>query len=116
MLMDFAAGGTGAVEISLSPTTGDARSVGIQGVEGSAEWDGGEVLRLRRMDVDEVVDVAVPPAPETRHAHFFRWIREHRAGKPAPTPEVDADAGYHALEIGHAFLACAEDGVARVIR
>jgi predicted dehydrogenase len=110
--MDLESGGIGQVDISLSPTTGSWRHVGIQGTEGSVEcFDDGPLL-IRRKDEDGVREVVVPPRPESRQAHFVRWAKGHESGaiSSPPTPEVTAQGAYHTLEICLAFLESASDG------
>jgi len=104
LLMDFAGGGVGSVEVSLAPTVGNERVVGLQGTEASVEWTGGEIA-------------PVPVSPESRQAHFIRWVRQHDADVLAepPTPEVTVQAGYHTLEVCLAFLESANDGMMKTM-
>jgi predicted dehydrogenase len=110
--MDLVGGGIGQVDISLSPTTGPWRHVGIQGTEGSIDcFDDGPLL-IRRKDEDVIREVALPPRSESRQAHFVRWAKGHKSGaiSSPPTPEVTAQVAYHTLEICLAFLESAVDG------
>ena len=110
LLADFERGGVGTVEVSLVPTTWNAWSVGIQGAEAGVEWSSGKTLLVRRKDAEKTEEIPVESVPETRQAHFFRWITE--IGDPAqcPTPEVTAEAAYHVLEVCLAFLESARTG------
>lgn len=108
LLVDFTDGGVGTVEITMTPTTWDRRSVGIVGTEASVEWIGGETIMFRRKDGDGVEEIALAPVPETRHEHFFRWIRETGDPKRYPTPEVTAESAYDVLEVCLGFLESAK--------
>jgi len=110
LLVDFEGPGVGSVEITMTPTMWNDRVAGIVGTQASVEWTGGDRLRLKRKEADATEEPSVLPRVQTRHEHFFRWLREIGDPTACPTPEVSVAGAYHTLEICLGFLESARTG------
>ena len=106
MMMDFAGGGVGTVEVSLSPTAQTRRIVGILGTEASVEWHGDHHVYLQRKGHDHPEKITPPHLEESRQGHFVRCALERHS---EPEDHTTAEFSYHILEICLAFLESAEN-------
>ncbi len=105
LMMDFAGGGVGTVEVSLAPTVRAERSIGLQGTEATVEWDGGEKLVLTKRDSEESSELALSAVVESRHEHFIRCIRE---GTQQMEHHATPEFAMEVLQVCLGFLESAE--------